>query len=537
MTEFCAAPQIPHADDFCNRELFGIAHLLPHQPQTECLPYNPDLEYPTGVSAECDLCGRWMSLPDKIARRRDHLNGFTCAHAKRKCLGRNDLREAWHQDARGEWIREPLSAPPQSAEDAEDAQGKPEEGQGRTRKDEEGEGTDGDASDAGAAAGPSSYAQKLPAPPAGCAAAYASSAAASIDAVAPPPASTGGPMMNAIIEEDDPAHIAARAGIDDDFAVDVLHAFGDLLYRPASVVSRMHPMGAPPDAGDGVVALPTLVHRGPGGNDALATERSVLFFTIVPLFDDDDFEETLGNYDPDAQIHAGWLIWRTGSLLGDPKIECVMDEYSRLGFELRSFGKGEKISYKTDNDEALAVKGKEGKKQKLRRAKADAKADEAFLRAEAAAMRAEAKAAARKEAVRIKEEGTAAKAAAKAAKAGAREEALRLRAVVPSPTLDAQIIVKSEAPVSGPPATAASSTPSFFPESQQPTHMPPTLPSATLQGGLLSHLPMPSLEGFSEWTHGLQAAFAAGLMPAGRSRDERDPRPPPLGLGDATSSR
>jgi len=87
MTEFCAAPQIPHADDFCNRELFGIAHLLPNQPQTECLPYKHDANYPTGVAAECDACGRWLPLPDKIARRRAHLVSFTCRDANRCCIG------------------------------------------------------------------------------------------------------------------------------------------------------------------------------------------------------------------------------------------------------------------------------------------------------------------------------------------------------------------------------------------------------------------------------------------------------------------
>ena len=35
-TEFCAAPQIPHADDFCNRELFGVLHLLPNQVGQRC---------------------------------------------------------------------------------------------------------------------------------------------------------------------------------------------------------------------------------------------------------------------------------------------------------------------------------------------------------------------------------------------------------------------------------------------------------------------------------------------------------------------
>ena len=37
----------------------------------------------------------------------------------------------------------------------------------------------------------------------------------------------------------------------------------------------------PAAQGDGLLGLPTLVHRGPGGNDAQALDRSVLFFTVV----------------------------------------------------------------------------------------------------------------------------------------------------------------------------------------------------------------------------------------------------------------
>ena len=99
-------------------------------------------------------------------------------------------------------------------------------------------------------------------------------------------------------------------------------------------------MGPPPKPGDGVVALPTLVHRGPGGNDAQAMSRKVLFFTIVPVYeDDDDFDEELGEYDPEKQIHAGYLIWRTGSLLGNARIRTAMGEYAKLGFDLQAFSK------------------------------------------------------------------------------------------------------------------------------------------------------------------------------------------------------
>ena len=95
-TEFGSEPQIPHADDFCNRELFGIAHLHPDQPPTEAAPYAPDVPYPTvqlglglglglglailrphpnpnpnpnpnqGVVVQCEACDTWLPLPDKV---------------------------------------------------------------------------------------------------------------------------------------------------------------------------------------------------------------------------------------------------------------------------------------------------------------------------------------------------------------------------------------------------------------------------------------------------------------------------------------
>jgi len=42
----------------------------------------------------------------------------------------------------------------------------------------------------------------------------------------------------------------------------VLAAFAPLLEPPQQLVERMAPCGAPPALGDGLLALPTLVHRG-----------------------------------------------------------------------------------------------------------------------------------------------------------------------------------------------------------------------------------------------------------------------------------
>ena len=52
-------PQIPHADDFCNRELFLVIHLRQHQQPTQCVRYNATVEYPTFLSAPCTRCNRY----------------------------------------------------------------------------------------------------------------------------------------------------------------------------------------------------------------------------------------------------------------------------------------------------------------------------------------------------------------------------------------------------------------------------------------------------------------------------------------------
>merc|ERR1740124_1839553 len=86
MTELGAEPQIPHADDFCNRELFGVVHLRAGQAATESAPYDAAATYPTGVWVQCEACESWFPLPDWVARRREHLTegrAFTCARGAR----------------------------------------------------------------------------------------------------------------------------------------------------------------------------------------------------------------------------------------------------------------------------------------------------------------------------------------------------------------------------------------------------------------------------------------------------------------------
>ena len=303
MTEFCAAPQIPHADDFCNRELFGIAHLLPDQPQTECLEYDGAKDFPTGVAVECDACSAWIPLPDRIARRRDHLRGrFICEAAGRTCQSSRSGRKSKACESHKAWAareaREVAAASASAADqpplDAAQGAAAPATTGGATPAagvDEvvKAEAIDEEMGLQEGAVPASDGEESKPAPPR-----------------APP------------LTADYLRALATEKAIDDPFAINVCLAFKDLLNRPDETVQRMRPMGPPPKTGDAVVGLPTLIHRGPGGNDVRATDRWVLFFTCVPVFDDDDnFEETLGEYDPEAQIHAGWLLWRAGTLLGE----------------------------------------------------------------------------------------------------------------------------------------------------------------------------------------------------------------------------
>ena len=143
-------------------------------------------------------------------------------------------------------------------------------------------------------------------------------------------------------------------------------------------MEQMRPMGPDPATrGDGLVALPTLVHRGPGGNDAHAADRSVLFFTVVPLFDDDDEGKKIGEYDADAQIHAGWLLAHAGGVMSQEEEDTVLDSYESLGYHLRQFGKGEKVRWQK-------TKVKDGSAEPKRRKRKAAEATPAAEVSEAA---------------------------------------------------------------------------------------------------------------------------------------------------------
>ena len=55
-TPCLAEAQMPHADDFCNRELLVIVQLRQGQQPTEAIPYDASARYPTGVFVPCSSC-------------------------------------------------------------------------------------------------------------------------------------------------------------------------------------------------------------------------------------------------------------------------------------------------------------------------------------------------------------------------------------------------------------------------------------------------------------------------------------------------
>ena len=97
---------------------------------------------------------------------------------------------------------------------------------------------------------------------------------------------------------------------DNFLGVRVCNAFRSLLEDPAGVIKRMQPCGEPaPDVGDALLALPTLLHRGPGGGGG-AVARRVLFFFVRPIFAPARYLDggVAFRYDPSSQVHAAYLL-------------------------------------------------------------------------------------------------------------------------------------------------------------------------------------------------------------------------------------
>jgi hypothetical protein len=138
---------------------------------------------------------------------------------------------------------------------------------------------------------------------------------------------------------------AERTG---DFLGDrVCNAFRSLLDDPVRVIELMQPCGEPePAMGDALLALPTLLHRGPGGGGGTVARR-VLFFFVRPVFAPTLFVEGGAfRYDSSSQVHAAYLLdlaakCASPGFLDAAEAEAVRERYENLHprnmYNLRKF--------------------------------------------------------------------------------------------------------------------------------------------------------------------------------------------------------
>jgi hypothetical protein len=100
-----------------------------------------------------------------------------------------------------------------------------------------------------------------------------------------------------------------------DFEGKLVNSFGELLedgamdlcdaYAGASHASELR-------AGDGILGLPTLIHRGPGNPTSASDSRYMLFFTLRPTYRNlrrNGIEKTRHRYNPALQIHASCVLY------------------------------------------------------------------------------------------------------------------------------------------------------------------------------------------------------------------------------------
>ena len=94
-----------------------------------------------------------------------------------------------------------------------------------------------------------------------------------------------------------------------DFEGKLVTAFSELLERGAPDLCDSYCGKEDIKMGDGYLALPTLIHRGPGNASSSAEPRYMLFFTLRPQYANATSSAAhYHKYNPDLQIHAGKFI-------------------------------------------------------------------------------------------------------------------------------------------------------------------------------------------------------------------------------------
>ena len=100
-----------------------------------------------------------------------------------------------------------------------------------------------------------------------------------------------------------------------DYETKYLAAFGELLERGAPDLCDAYAGGGLDGrggglrAGDGLLGLPTLIHRGPGNPAAASAPRCTLFLTLRPTYANAQPGRVEKRYDPALQVHASAVLW------------------------------------------------------------------------------------------------------------------------------------------------------------------------------------------------------------------------------------
>jgi hypothetical protein len=116
-----------------------------------------------------------------------------------------------------------------------------------------------------------------------------------------------------------------------DFEQKLTHSFNELLHDPN--MCNAYAGGDSPKANDGILALPTLIHCGPGNPSSSTEDRIVLFFTVRPLYKnikaDDKEVEKQHRYNEDLQIHAPCILYN--------QFQKTIRIYENAGCNLRNY--------------------------------------------------------------------------------------------------------------------------------------------------------------------------------------------------------
>ena len=145
-----------------------------------------------------------------------------------------------------------------------------------------------------------------------------------------------------------------------DFESKMATSFGELLERNAPNLCDSYAGKKDVKAGDGLLCLPTLIHRGPGNPTSAKNSRCMLFFTLRPLYTNMKCEcgldKSMHKYNPALQIHAPCILYN--------QFKKVKSIYESSGCSLDGY-----LSAFMGSDQATTQRENKQLKEKLKQSK------------------------------------------------------------------------------------------------------------------------------------------------------------------------